>query len=178
MKIDDLLRQAQDKRKGNSKTGRAFHTQRFRNHTAMPGHIEAVSKPGDCLDMNANSAAIAIVDTYACCCGACCCDCETWSFTPGGTMANTVKNQTRCVTEGSAEHSGGAGSYVTLVPPPREPSKDSDADNDRAAAGAGAAAAPVEFTTVIETMNNEMSSCGYGAERFPRSCLFQACLGE
>jgi hypothetical protein len=97
-------------------------------------------------------------------------------------MANTVKNQTRCVTEGSAEHSGGAGSYVTLVPPPREPSKDPDAGNDRAAAAgaavAGAAAAPVEFTTVIETMNNEMSSCGYGAERFPPSCLFQACLEE
>ncbi len=118
--------------------------QRFRNHTAMLGHIEAASKPGSCLDMNAQ-AATAIVDTYACCCSACCCDCETWSLTAAGTMANTVKNQTRCVTEGTAERSAGAGSFVTLVPPPEE-----------------GQATDTTFTTVIETMDNEMSSCDYG----------------
>ena len=115
--------------------------QRFRKHATMTGHIEAVAKPGSCLDMNAASAP-PLIDTYACCeCDTCCCECETWSFTATSAMLSAQNGQ--CVTEGPAARSGGAGSYVTLVPPEEQ--------------NAGAT-----FTTVIETMVNAESSCGYG----------------
>ncbi len=137
--------------------------QQFGNFTSLAGHIEALGSPGNCLDMNVD-----FVDTYACCCGACCCDCETWRWVPvgsdgggdGGAMVSAENGQ--CVTELSPLDTLG-GSYVTLVAPTADHGVGGrDNSSSSSSSSSQGSAAAVEFTTIIETMDNAESSCSYG----------------
>jgi hypothetical protein len=134
------------------------------NCTGGPVQITPrLAKPGYCLDMNANSDGGPIVDTYECCCSACCCNCELWTFKPSGSGATSVgtlvssENQ-MCVTEDPPQVAAYGGSYVTLVSFASHQAEAASAE----AEGAGTAAGISDVTVVIETMDNGKSTCSYG----------------
>lgn len=111
--------------------------QRFRKHATMKGHIESAAHPGACLDRNLQAGNV--VDTYACCVSPACAQAnEEWALGgAGGHFVSAANGE--CVTEGAPAASGGSGSFVTLQSPDGK-----------------------DFSTVIETMRNGDSTCGYG----------------
>lgn len=88
--------------------------QRFRNHTTMKQHIESIAHPGTCLDHNMGSGDL---DTYSCCMSPTCAEKnEEWSLVRVVGDGNLLVSATdgECVTEDSAELSGGSGTWCWI----------------------------------------------------------------